>query len=270
MARLKQLFKNLLRKNKYIEIFSYLIQNYRKINFSGEANFGDIDEHYAHIVNRAKLYFSNYDGDLSNKVVLEVGTGLTKAQMLYMIKHYKLKKVYCYDRFNCLSKNDEKIIKKYKLIKYSDRLKYFYGTNDEIKKYIEDGSIDYIVSKHVLEHVDDLNFLFENLSKVLKHNGKMYHQVDLRPHNRFKKYGELYFHTFSDKLWRMMGSNIGSPNRKLVKDYMELFESFNLRSEIKIIEKFDNDELQKAKKYLKINSIEEYKASVVEFELYKK
>jgi len=268
---MKKIFKTIFRKSKYLEILAYFFQNRIQVNFSGEGEFGSsLEDHYSHTIDRAKLYFEKYDGDLSNKIILEIGTGLTRAQMLYMIKEYNLKKVYCYDRFKCLSDKDKKIIEKYKLNSYLASLEYITGTNDEIGKNIKKDSVDYIVSNAVLEHVDDLDLLFKNLKKVLSPEGKMYHKIDLRCHNKFKKYGELYFHSFSDAMWHEMGGNIGHPNRKLVEDYVDLFQRFGLRFELNSIEEFSNIELKKAKEYLKTDSIEKYKMAVVEFFLYKK
>ncbi len=268
---MKKIFKTIFRKSKNLEMFAYFFQNHMQVNFSGEGEFGSsLEDHYNHIVDRAKLYFENYNGDLSNKIVLEIGTGLTRAQMLYMIKEYNLEKVYSYDRFNCLSSNDKNIIEKYKLNSYLTRLEYITGVNDEIGKNIKKESVDYIVSNAVLEHVDNLDLLFKNLNKVLNPIGKMYHKIDLRCHNKFKKYGELYFHFFSDSLWYKMGGKIGHPNRKLVEDYVELFKRFDLNFELNSVEEFSDNELVKAKKYLKIDNIEKYKIAVVEFVLYKK
>jgi hypothetical protein len=56
---------------------------------------------------------------------------------------------------------------------------------------------------------------------------------------------------------------------KLVEDYVELFKRFDLNFELNSVEEFSNNELVKAKKYLKIDNIEKYKVAVVEFVLYK-
>ncbi|SKB26427.1 methyltransferase domain-containing protein [Malaciobacter marinus] len=267
---MKQALKKILRKNKYLEILAYILQNNQILNSSGSGEFGKtIDEMYSHGANVAKLFAENYDGNLENKVVLEIGTGYTRATMLYMIKEYNLQKAYCYDRFNCLHENDNKIIEKYNLEPYLEKLEYISGINKELLK-IENLSIDYVVSNAVLEHVDTLELLFSVLEKVLKIDGQMYHKVDLRCHNRFKIHGELYFHTFGEKFWNMMGGNIGQPNRKLLKDYLKLFDTCNLECSTTIFEQFSEEELKKAKSYLKIENLDDYKVAVAEFKLCKK
>jgi SAM-dependent methyltransferase len=268
---MKQFIKSFLRKNKFIEALAYILQNNKFLNSSGDGEFDkDVDGMFQYAVSTAKQYKDIYSGNLEYKIVLEIGTGFTRATMLYMIKEYNLKKVYCYDRFNCLHENDKKIIEKFNLTKYLNKLEYISGTNDEISKNIEANSIDYIVSNAVLEHVDDMDLLFTNLNNVLADDGQMYHKVDLRCHNRFKLHGELYFHTFSKKLWNMMGGNIGQPNRKLVCDYLECFNKFNLICEVNKSEEFTSEEMNKAKIYLETNDMFKYIISVVEFRLCKK
>ncbi|MDA7818285.1 class I SAM-dependent methyltransferase [Sulfurimonas sp.] len=267
---MKNVLKKLLRQNKYIEALAYILQNNQILNSSGTGEFGNsIEEMYQHNINIAQLYAKNYDGILDNKIVLEIGTGFTRTTMLYMIKEYNLKKAYCYDRFNCLHENDDKIIQKYGLEPYLEKLEYISGVNEELLK-IENSSIDYIVSNAVLEHVDNLDLLFNVLGQLIKQDGVIYHKVDLRCHNRFKKYGELYFHTFSDTFWNMMGGKIGQPNRKLLKDYIALYEQHNFNQEVNIVESFNNHELERAQKYLKNKNINEYKTASVEFKLCKK
>ncbi len=268
---MKQKIKTLLRGNKYIEILSYLLQNNllkNILNTSGDGSFDkSIDGMYEHSKLIADQYADNYNGRLKDKVLLEIGTGYTRITMLYLIKEYGVSKVYCYDRFNCLQEDENKIINTYKLGQYLDKIEYIYGTNDEINKNIKDKSIDYIVSNAVLEHVDDLPLLFTNLKSVLKIDGQMYHKVDLRCHNRFKINGELYFHTFGDKFWNMMGGNIGQPNRKLLKDYIKLFDTYNLKCEISVFEEFSKEDLEKAQTYLIVENISDYKVAVAEFKL---
>jgi ubiquinone/menaquinone biosynthesis C-methylase UbiE len=250
-------------------MFSYFIQN-KVWNTSGSGSFGtDIDEMYQHSIKIAKQYKDNLGPSLDGKVMLEIGTGFTRATMLYLIKEHNLSKVYCYDKFNVLHKNDEKIIDKYELREYLSRLVYISGDNIELTKNIERESVDYIVSNAVLEHVDDLELLFDNLIKVLKRGGEMYHKVDLRCHNKFKVHGELYFHTFSENVWNIMGRNIGHPNRTTVDQYVSLFDRMNLRYIFNTVSEFPNSELLKASSYLNRIDVDLLKTSIFEVSLFK-
>jgi hypothetical protein len=269
---MKNLVKKLLRQNKYIEILSYILQNNKILNPSGEADFSkDVDDMYNRIKSIAELYASNYNSDLTNKVILEIGTGFTISTMLYLIKEYNLKKVYCYDRFNCLDNNNKLIIDKYNLSQYLDKIEYIEGINEILVEKINSKEIDYIVSNAVLEHVDNLPLLFSILSKLLKDNGMMFHHVDLKCHNRFKKFGELYFHTFNDKTYNLMGNKIGQPNRKLVQDYVNIFKIQHLIHDTTILEYFTEQDMNKAIKYLSLSNddINKYNIATVEFKLYK-
>lgn len=270
---MKNKIKKLLRGNKYIEMFAYILQNNQLFNYSGDGTFSkDINSIYTRAKTIADRYVLKYSQkSLENKIILEIGTGYTKSTMLYLIKKYNVKKVYCYDRFDCLYKDDEKLIKKFGLDSYINRVEYICGENKELLKYIEQNSIDYIVSNSVLEHVDNLDVLFDILTKLLKQNASMYHSVDLKCHNRFRKYGELYFHTFNNKIWEMMGDKIGQPNRKLVDDYIQIFKNRDLQY-ISNIRFFSAEEIEKAKIYLQLNEeeIKRYNASGVEFNLCKK
>ena len=108
------------------------------------------------------------------------------------------------------------------LNEYLNRLEYISGEYKYLSK-IDNTSVDYIVSNSVLQHVDDLDTLFGIMSNLLiPLNGVMYHRVDLRCMNKFKKYGELYFLTFNESMWRLMGDNIGQSNRKSIIDYYKL------------------------------------------------
>lgn len=261
--------KKFLRQNKYTEILAYILQNNNILNSSGSGEFGNtIEEMYSHNISLAELYAKNFDGDLQNKIVLELGTGFSRSAMLYLVKKFNIKKAYCYDRFKCLHKNDKEIIKSYGLSPYLEKIEYISGVNEHLLK-IKLSSIDYVVSNAVLEHVYDLELLFSLLVKLLNDNAQMYHKVDLRCHNRFKKYGELYFHTFSEKFWKLMGSKIGQPNRKLLNDYHSLFDKLNLIYSTNIIEEFSDEELAKAARYLNNIDIKDYKASIIDFKILK-
>jgi len=267
---IKKAVKQILRSSKYLEMVAYMMQNNRMMNPSGYGEYGDtIEDIYNHFVKIATLFEDKYPGDIRNKTILEIGTGITRTAMLYMIKTWDLKKVYCYDRFNCLNKIDDVIIEKYNLSKYLPRIHYISCENNLLINHLRGDTVDYIVSNAVLEHVPDLKQLFGIMTKILDDNGTMYHKVDLRCHNRFKKCGELYFHTFSTRLWNIMGDKIGHPNRKILTDYLEIFEKCKLKSNMKIIQQYDNLTMEEATKYLKVANIEDYKYSIVEFILQK-
>jgi len=263
---MKKLIKNVIRKNIYLEILTYIIQNkilYRILNTSGEGNFDKtVESLFRHFEEIAAQYIYNYDdGELSCKNILEIGTGVSTVSAYVLAKKTNAQKVYAYDRFHCLHKNNKKAIEKYGLKDIHDRVEYFHGPLQVLIEKIPRKSIDYIVSNAVLEHVDAPDDLIKILRSLLKEEGKMYHRVDLRCHNRFKAAGELYFHTFKKWLWDLMGNNIGHPNRLLLKDYEQIFIKNNLVYQFIKINYFDTNELGKAEKYLGHANIDDYAIS---------
>ena len=259
--------KKLIRQNKYLEIIAYLLQNnilYKYLNLSGHVPFAPTKENlYNYGIKIAQKYINKYPGELKNKRVLEIGVGLTTVGLHYLVKKAKVSYAIGYDRFHCLCKENEEILRMYNLSSYSDRVLYLVGDLEILQKNIEKNSLDYIVSNAVLEHVNDMESLFAVLTELLKPRGIMYHEIDLRSHGRFQKFGELYFHVFSNKLWNLMGSNVGAPNRMLLKDYVKIFEKFGLEYKINIIKTFPRSELEKAKSYLKNKNIKDYEDFVV-------
>ncbi len=95
---------------------------------------------------------------------------------------------------------------------------------------IEDGaerlrgrSFDLIVSVAVLEHVYDLAASLRVMHALLAPGGLMVHQVDLRDHGMFTGGGRhpLEFLTINERLYRLMTSHTGAPNRERSCAYRE-------------------------------------------------
>ena len=86
-----------------------------------------------------------------------------------------------------------------------------------------DASFDLIVSRAVLEHVNDLSGAFAAMDRMIAPGGVMTHKVDLRDHGLFTNGGHnpLTFLTVGDRLYRWMGEHSGLPNRRLVDSYRD-------------------------------------------------
>jgi hypothetical protein len=80
------------------------------------------------------------------------------------------------------------------------------------------GIVDTVLSRAVLEHVDDLPATFRDMSAALVSGGVAIHKVDLRSHGLHRS-NRLDFLTWSDWLWRLMFSGKGVPNRVRVNRY---------------------------------------------------
>ena len=84
-----------------------------------------------------------------------------------------------------------------------------------------EAGFDLIVSRAVLEHVNDLSGAFSAMDRMLAPGGAMAHKVDLRDHGLFTHGGHnpLTFLTVGDRVYRLMGEHSGLPNRRLADSY---------------------------------------------------
>ena len=271
MKLISKLFIDFVRKNKQIEVLAYLVQNYLGINYQGWGTFAENPENmHEHF----KKISENYVRQLSpeafkNKVVLELGTGFSRSGMLHLVKEYQVKHVYCFDRFDCLIQDEINMIREEGLEEYLDKITYFVGDYEKIINEIGEDQIDTVVSNAVLEFVDDLDDLAKALYMVMKNGSIAFHKVDLKCHNKFRSQGELYFHTFSSSLWNAMGKRVGQLNRKLKKDYIEVFTINSFECSAVDVDLFSPEILTKASSYLPSESMEDFKTSELDIFLVK-
>lgn len=266
--------KNVLRSNKGIEAGAYLLQNWvlsRVLNFAGEGSFDTtIAGLYEHGVKISDQYRANTPIDLHNKSVLEIGSGLSLVTIYHLVQQSKIETAYAYDWFACRHKNDARAIEETGLQPYANRVAYVTGDYQILANAIPPASLDWVFSNAVLEHVRNLDALIDVLARALKPGGGMYHRVDLRCHNRFRGHGELFFHTFSRKMWDAMGCNVGQPNRWLLKDYLALFAAKGFTVGLSNVQRFPDDVLEQAKIYLPNAPISDYETAVFDVVLRKK
>jgi SAM-dependent methyltransferase len=248
--------KNLIRRNISSELFAYLVQNnilFKLVNNSGGGKIDNYSpkEMARYCKNVYQLYL-NHGLELKGKKVLEVGPGRSLGISLLFVLG-GAKKVYAIDRFNCLSPRDDLVLKH-----LSPKYEYYMKQIEYITlpiEYLNDkkiGKVDLIVSNAVIEHVNDIEHTFRNLYSLLSPSGIMIHKVDLRAHNRFLKGGPLYFLKYSNFLWKMMGNNIGAPNRMRFPDYKDILKKYGFEFKFKIDEYFNLSGVEKAREtYLK-------------------
>ncbi len=89
------------------------------------------------------------------------------------------------------------------------------GTSDEAEGY------DLVISRAVLEHVEDLPALFEDMYRALKPGCIAIHQVDLRSHG-LDRAQALDFLEWPDWAYRAMYGKKGFPNRERIDTYRRL------------------------------------------------
>jgi len=105
-----------------------------------------------------------------------------------------------------------------------ERLQYIYGHGvEEADQILEPGSFDFIVSRAVLHNVYDIDRGFASMDRLLASGGHMSHKIDLSDENMFSSRGmhPLTFLTIPERIYYLMASDSGKPNRKLVSDYRE-------------------------------------------------
>lgn len=86
---------------------------------------------------------------------------------------------------------------------------------------------DFIVSRAVLEHLDDpiisIKYMYDSLNK----NGMMIHKIDLRDHGMFTSFGfpELTFMDIPDFIYKLFTKNTGRPNRVMAEEYINFIKT---------------------------------------------
>lgn len=184
---------------------------------------------------------------LKNKVVLEYGPGdiLGVALLFYASG---AKRVHCVDRFP-LSRMSEKNVNVYHRLlssldgrerqraenAFRERGKPASGFNHRAIDYrvtrdgLSEGArkYDLIISRAVLEHVNDLEKTMLDIKRGLREGGLSIHEVDLKSHG-LDRYTDFDFLTWPKLIYELMYSHKGCPNRWRVDKYRELAERSKL------------------------------------------
>ncbi|WP_448579483.1 methyltransferase domain-containing protein [Thermaurantiacus sp.] len=114
-------------------------------------------------------------------------------------------------------------------------IKRYYGPNAAAETFFGRGEVyDLIVSRAVLEHLQDVPKALSAMARSLKPGGRMVHLVDLRDHGMFTFYGfpELTFLEVPDALYRAMTDRCGHPNRVPMSVYRDVLAGSNLMFEV--------------------------------------
>jgi hypothetical protein len=90
-------------------------------------------------------------------------------------------------------------------------------------------AVDLIISRAVLEHVDDLAATYADMYSALNVGGLAIHEVDLESHGLHVG-NPLDFLTWPPLLWSLMYSNKGAPNRWRVDGHRQAIRASGLRT----------------------------------------
>jgi hypothetical protein len=115
----------------------------------------------------------------------------------------------------------------------------------EIEKAETTSRYDVICSFQVGEHVTDIDAFAEVHNRLLNKSGGVgVHRVDFGPHDCWTLYKDpLTFLHFSDQVWRMSGSNRGTPNRFRHHEFLDAFKRANLSVDVALTENFDESRI---------------------------
>lgn len=175
---------------------------------------------------------------LHGKRILEYGPGDVPGVALLLVAH-GAEHVTCVDRFPMLNMSDKNVAILTQLLDglagveraraescfripgdpasgfAEERITYTVGPNG--LSMLED-VIDVVLSRAVLEHVNDLTAIFADMWRALKPGGICIHNVDLRSHGLHRQ-NRLDFLAWSPLLWWCMYGNKGVPNRWRIDRY---------------------------------------------------
>lgn len=185
---------------------------------------------------------------LAGKRLLEYGPGDIPGVALLMLA-YGAQQVVCVDRFPLASLSEKNVAVLVQLINslppeaQQRAMQCFVhpgqpasGFAAEYLKYLVKPSglsglseeIDLVFSRAVLEHVNDLAATFQDMRQALRPSGVAIHEVDLKSHGLHRR-NILDFLTWPQRLWSLMFSGKGVPNRWRVDRYREILAGSGLR-----------------------------------------
>lgn len=177
---------------------------------------------------------------LSGKRILEYGPGDVPGVAILMIAH-GAEQVVCVDRFPMVRMSPKNIeIAKIMLARLPEPLRNRAeacfrqsghpesGLNPDLITYLVrpsglsglTGEIDMVISRAVLEHVNDLPATFRDMEAALRPGGIVVHQVDLKSHGLHRD-NPLDFLNWPNWLWSLMYSAKGVPNRLRANAYRD-------------------------------------------------
>lgn len=116
----------------------------------------------------------------------------------------------------------------------------------------EPAKYDIIISKDVLEHVDDLNASFAAMRKSLIPGGVMIHKIDFQTHTSFiQEKDRLNFLRYSENIYNKFVKFKGGPNRLRLPELVAITQKNNFAIEKMYIDKeMGVSELARVKQYL--------------------
>lgn len=185
---------------------------------------------------------------LSEKEILEYGPGDVPGVALLMVAH-GARSVVCVDRFPLLALSPKNIEVMEILLEgmtgevrqraaqcFMEEGKPASGFSSHIRYLVRASglsglhhAVDLVISRAVLEHVDNLSATFSDMHAALRQGGVAIHDVDLKSHGLHRK-NPLDFLTWPPFLWSCMYAHKGVPNRWRVDRYRQAIDESGLQA----------------------------------------
>lgn len=196
-----------------------------------------------------KIAPQDISGYLPGKQILEYGPGDVPGVALLMIAH-GAERVTCVDRFPLVAlspKNIEVLRCLLQKLEGEARVRAascfrqpgepVSGLDARRIRYLVRPSglsslqseIDIVMSRAVLEHVNDLDATFHDMFRALRQGGIAVHQVDLKSHG-LHRHNPLDFLAWPAPFWYLMYSHKGVPNRWRVDRYRAVLARAGFKS----------------------------------------
>lgn len=266
---IKKRLKQLVKRSKSMIVVYQIADNYRtKICFSlGKLETFSGNTHYRKSLPESLAYIDSVFNDylmysgitvssLEDKRILEIGPGDNFGVALRFLAA-GAKQIICLDKYYS-KRNERKQNLIYQAIRQKletnsrirfdnaidlsdgiklnpEKINYIYGIGiEEADKILEPQSFDIILSRAVIEHIYDIDTAFVVMDKLLAPEGYILHKIDFRDHGMFSDGGlhPLTFLTIPDSVYRLMISDSGKPNRKLINYYEKKISELGYSSKL--------------------------------------
>jgi hypothetical protein len=214
---------------------------------AAEESTGDIAEYFRTCADdyfeRLGIAPADAAAFLAGKTLMEYGPGDLPGVAALMVAR-GANKVYCVDRFPLVNLSDKNALVLGRLIDGCrgaelDRIVSCLADKDNpgsgfdarrIEYLVRpsglsglQGTVDLVFSRAVLEHVNDMDATFADMTLAMRAGATAIHLVDLRSHGLHKS-NPLDFLEWSPALWALMYSEKGVPNRWRIDKYRAVLD----------------------------------------------
>ena len=261
---------------------AFLTNQYARIapdsycRYTNETGRGMKQETARETANYFNICFSEYmemldkDEKINGSVILEYGPGDIPGVALFFYA-WGAQKIYCVDRFSLISISKfnvdviEEILnllpeeqKQRTSECFNEYGKPNSGFNENCIQYVVNrkglsglgDKFDFVFSRAVLEHVNDISSIIDDMENALKKGGVTVNKVDLKSHGLHRG-NILEFLTWPALLWNLMYSEKGTPNRWRLDEYKRILSRSNLKLIfIKCVETIGKDVIDEVRPFL--------------------